>query len=134
MKNGVGVDIYAVKNREPKNKETFLLTAIGESEGASDGEIQVISAIGETVRRMNDRGIWTSYGIAIPKSYVNFLKDFEAGGIQSLSLNVFIVERLWSLYHLNTKDAIELIQDLKAGKPENLIYLDSDFKMYDYTP
>lgn len=81
---------------------------------------------------MKKRGMWDFYGIAIPKSYLKLLKDFEVGGIQLLDFHLFVVENLWSLYHLDSKTTIELIQNLKAGKPESQIDLDVDFKNFDY--
>jgi hypothetical protein len=127
--NGIGVSINAVKD-----KENFLVEAVGKNGENSSilQEKKILCAIGELVRKMKERGIWTFYGIAIPKSFFKLFKDFEMGGIQLLDFHFFIVESLWSLYHLDSKATIELIQDLKAGKPERLIDLDIDFKNYDY--
>ena len=60
------------------------------------------------------------------------MKDFEVRGIQFLDFHLFVVENLWSLYHLDSKATIELVQDLKTDKPERLIDLDVDFKNFDY--
>jgi hypothetical protein len=126
--DGIGVSLNAVKN-----KENFMVEAVGDSESSvSSREKEILYAIGELVRKMKERGIWTFYGIAIPKSYFKLLKNFETSGIQLLDFHFFIVENFWSLYHLDSKATIKLIQDLKAGKPEKLIDLDIDFKIYDY--
>jgi len=117
-KNEIGVSINVIKE-----KENFMVEAIGE-DGENSSFIQekkILCAIGEIV-----------HGIAIPKSYFKLLKDFDIGGIQLLDFHFFIVENWWSLYHLDSKATIELIQDLKAGKPERLLDLDIDFKNYDY--
>ncbi len=126
---GIGVSITGIKD-----KEIFIVEAVGESEQDSNNtsEKQILSAIGEVVRRMKRREMWTFYGIAIPKGYLKILKDFEVGGIKLLDFHFFIVETLWSLYHLDLKATVELIQNLKAGKPEALIDLDIDFKNFDY--
>ena len=128
-KNEIGVSINVIKE-----KENFMVEAIGEN-GENSSFIQekkILCAIGEIVRKMKNLGLSTFYGIAIPKSYFKLLKDFDIGGIQLLDFHFFIVENWWSLYHLDSKATIELIQDLKAGKPERLLDLDIDFKNYDY--
>jgi hypothetical protein len=128
-KFGVGVDIKAIKN-----KENFIIIAVGKNK-ESAGIIQskeILFAIGEIVRKMKKRDVWTFYGIAIPKNYFKLLKDFEIDGIHRLDFHLFIVENVWSLYHLDSRATIELIQNLKAFKPESLSNLDIDFKNYDY--
>ncbi len=125
----VGLNVKATKN-----KEKFLIFAVGEKEDISDiiRLKELLFAIGEVLRKMEKRDLWTFYGIAIPKSYFRLLKDFEVAGIELLNFHLLIVENIWSLYHLDTKATIELIQDLKMDKPERLMNLDIDFKNYDY--
>ena len=128
-KFGIVMDIKAIKN-----KENFIIIAVGknkESLGTMQSK-EILFAIGEIVRKMKKRDVWTFYGIAIPKSYFKLLKDFEIDGIQRLDFHFFIVENVWSLYHLDSRATIELIQNLKAGRPESLADLDIDFKNYDY--
>ena len=124
----IGVTINAIKD-----KESFIVEAVGENESSDPPrEKEILYIIGEIVRRMKKRGMWNFYGIAIPKSYLKLLKDFEVDGVQLLDFHLFVIENSWSLYHLDSKATIELIQNLKAGKPENLIELDIDFKNFDY--
>ena len=126
---GIGVNIKALKG-----KENFTIIAVGEKEDSprTAQAKEFLFAIGESVQKMKKRDIWTFYGIAIPKNYTNFLKEFEIAGIQLMAFHFFIVENFWSLYHLDSKATIELIQNLKADKPESLLFLDIDFKSYDY--
>ena len=126
---GNGVTIRAVKD-----KQSFVVEAVGGRREISSatGEEALLYAVGEVVRRMKERAAWTFYGIAFPRSYLKFLKDFEVGGIRLLDFHFFIVENVWSLYHLDAKAAIALIEDLNADKPERLIDLDIDFKDYDF--
>jgi hypothetical protein len=127
-KSGIGANLTGIKD-----KETFVVQAVGSGESSNVAqEKEILCAVGEMVRQMKDGSMWTSYGIAIPMNYLKFLKDFEVGGIQLLNLHFFVVETLWSLYHLDSKATIELIQNLKVGKPEDLIDLDIDFKNFDY--
>ncbi len=63
--------------------------------------------------------ILDSFGIAMPKSYFKLLKDFEVSGIQTLKLHVFLVESSYLLTHLDPKETIELIQQLKANRIVN---------------
>jgi hypothetical protein len=123
----IGVDLNA-----EKDKENFIVEVVGDESSSIAQKKEFLSAIGELVRRMKDRSIWTSYGIAIPIDYLKFLKDFEVGGVKLLDFHLFVVETFWSLYHLDSKAVLELIQNLKEGKPESLMYLDIDFKNYDY--
>ena len=128
-KFGIGVNINATKN-----KEIFIIVAVGknrESFGTMQSK-EILFAIGEIVRKMKKRDVWTFYGIAIPKSYFELLKYFEIDGIQRLDFHLFIIENVWSLYHLDSRATIELIQNLKADRPESLMDLDIDFKNYDY--
>ena len=127
--NSIGTAITA-----KKDIETYIVEAIGEKEKDSSPaqEQELLCAIGEIVRRMKKQEIRTVYGIAMPESYFKLLKDFEVGGIQLLDFQIFFVENFWSLYHLDSKTTIELIQDLKTDVPKRLIDLDIDFKRYDY--
>ena len=126
----VGLNLKALKN-----KEKFLIFAVGENEDNLDIPRlkEILFAIGEVLRKMEKRDLWTFYGIAIPKNYLRLLKDFEVAGIELLNFHLLIIENIWSLYHLDTKATIELIQNLKTGKPESLMNLDIDFKNYDYS-
>jgi hypothetical protein len=128
-KFGIGVDIQAIKN-----KENFIIIALGKNKESSITiqSKEILFAIGEIVRKMKKHDMWTFYGIAIPKSYFKLLKDFEIDGIHRLDFHLFIVENVWSLYHLDSRATIKLIQNLKAGKPERIVDLDIDFKNYDY--
>lgn len=128
-KFGIGVNIEATKEREK-----FFITVIGEKKEASETvqAKELLFAIGETVSKMKEPNAWTFYAIAIPKNYLNSLKEWEVGGIQLIDFHFFIVESIFSLYHLDSKSVIELIQSLKTGVPENLLLLDIDFKSYDY--
>jgi hypothetical protein len=119
---GVGVDIHA--NR---NTEKFLIEVVGETPTRKHGQ-DIIIAIGEIVKRMKERETKIHYGIAIPESYVKFLKNFEVGGIWVLELHLFIgVTYGWS-YHLDTQKTIELVQQLKAGEEVYLSLMDIDYK------
>ena len=111
-----------------------MIEAVGENwENPVGGqERNVIFALGEIVRKMKDHGIWNYYGVAFPKSHLRFLKEFEVAGIQLLDLHFFIVEDVWSLYHLDSKAVVELIEHLKSGSSLNLTFLDVDFKSLDY--
>jgi hypothetical protein len=128
---GVGVALKGVKG-----KVSFVVEAVGGGEGVSSAgaraEEALLYAVGEVVQRMKERAAWTFYGVAFPRGYLKFMKNFEVGGIRLLDFHFFIVENVWSLYHLDTKAMIELIEDLKADKPERLIDLDIDFKDYDF--
>ncbi len=128
-KFGIGVNINATKN-----KENFAIVAVGKNKESSITiqSKEILFAIGEIVRKMKKLDIWSFYGIAIPKSYFKLLTDFEIYGVQRLDFHLFIVENVWSLYHLDSRATIELIQNLKADKPELLRDLDVDFKNYDY--
>ncbi len=106
------VDMYA-----KRDKDTFLIEAIGES-AQSDNE-SIIFALGKLVMRMKEQGFWIHYGIAIPRSYFKFLKDFETEGFQTLKIHVFIVANFYTLTHLSPQDVVELIQKLKADQPVN---------------
>ena len=64
---------------------------------------------------MKEQGFWIHYGIAMPKSYFKMLKDFEVSGFQTLTLHVFLVESSYLLTHLDPKETMELIQQLKAN-------------------
>ncbi len=119
---GIGVDIHA--NR---NTETFLIEVVGETATRRHGQ-DIIIAIGEIVKRMKERGTKIHYGIAIPESYVKFLRNFEVSGIQVLELHLFIVENFGLLYHLDTQRTIELIQQLKEGKTVYPSLMDIDYK------
>ena len=82
---GIGVSINAIKD-----KENFIVEAVGEGESSvSSREKEILCAIGEVVRKMKKRGMGDFYGIAIPKSYLKLLKDFEVGGIQFLDFHRF---------------------------------------------
>ena len=128
-RHGTGANITAAKNNE-----TFIVESIGENKNlsADTQEKELFSLIGRLVRMMKKDEAWVFYGIAFPKHYLRFLRDFEVGGLQLLDFHVFVVEDPISLYHLNSKNTISLIQNLKAGKPQNLMLLDIDFKRYDY--
>ncbi len=117
-----------------KGKLSFIVEAVGGSRGVSGekAEETLLYAVGEVVRRMKEREAWTFYGVAFPRGYLKFLKAFVVGGIRLLDFHFFIVETVWSLYHLDAKATIELIEDLKADKPERLLELDIDFKDYDF--
>ncbi len=130
QENSVGANITA-----KKDKENFIIEAVGEEKESSNAtqEKELLYAIGEIVRRMKKPDIWTLYGIAIPKSYLKHLKNFEIGGIQLLDFHLLIVENVWSLYHLDAKSTVEVIQNLKAGLPERIVDLDIDFKNFDYS-
>ncbi len=107
-KYGVSMDIST-----KRDKDTFLIEAIGETARPTDQNI--IFAIGKIVKRMKEQNAWANYGIAIPKSYVKFMKDFEIGGIQLLNLHLFSVDSFYSLTHLDPQEAIVFIQQLKSG-------------------
>ncbi len=106
------VDMYA-----KKDKDTFFVEAIGES--AQPDNENIIFALGKLVMRMKEQGFWVHYGLAIPRSYFKFLRDFEAGGFQTLKIHLFLVENFYTLTHLGPQDAVELIQKLKADQPVN---------------
>ncbi len=128
-KFGIGINVKAIKN-----KETFIIIAVGENK-ENLGIMQsrdILFAIGEMVRSMKKRDIWTFYGIAVPRSYFKIFKDFEIDGIKRLDFHLFIVENVWSLNHLDSRATIELVENLKSGRPERVVDLDIDFKSYDY--
>jgi hypothetical protein len=120
---GPGVDIYA-----NKNTEKFLIEVVGETPTRSRSGQDINIAIGEIVKRMKERGSKVHYGIAIPESYVKFLRNFEVGGIQVLQLHLFIGVAFGLSYHLDTQRTIELIQKLKAGEAVYLSLMDIDYK------
>lgn len=120
---GPGVDIDA--NR---NTEKFLIEVVGETRTRNRSGQDINIVIGEIVKRMKERGPKIHYGIAIPKSHMRFLKNFEVGGIQILELHLFIVETFGLLYHLDTPKIIELVQQLKAGKTVYPSLMDINYK------
>jgi hypothetical protein len=105
---GISMDISA-----KRDKETMIIEAIGESTRPSDQSI--IFALGKIVKRMKEQNAWADYGIAIPKSYVKFLKEFELGGIRLLNLHLFIVGSFYSLTHLDPQETTVFMQQLKSG-------------------
>jgi hypothetical protein len=125
---GVGVDIVANRNHEK-----FLIEAVGETPTRNRSGQDIIIAIGEIVKRMKGKEPKVNYGIALPKSHMKFLKNFEVGGIQILGLHLFIVETFIAepfglTYHLDTPKVIELVQQLKTGKTVYLSLMDIDYK------
>jgi hypothetical protein len=124
---GVGVDIVA-----NKNGEKFLIEVVGETPTRNRSGQDLIIAIGEIVKRMKQKEPKVNYGIALPKSHMKFLKNFEVGGIQILGLHLFIVETFVAEpfglpYHLDTPKTIELVQRLKTGKAVYLSLTDIDY-------
>jgi hypothetical protein len=105
---GISIDISA-----KRDKESLIIEAIGKSTRPSDQNI--IFAIGKIVKRMKEQNGWADYGIAIPKSYVKFLKEFELGGIKLLNLHLFIVDSFYTLTHLDLQETTVFMQQLKSG-------------------
>ena len=106
-KYGVTIEIFA-----KKDKDTFLIEAIGESP-RKDGDI--VFALGKLLRKMKEQGFWIHYSIAIPRGYFKLLKDFEVGGFETLKIRVFLVESFYELTHLDPTQTNILIRHLKAG-------------------
>lgn len=106
---GLGEELLAVKD-----KDKFFIEAIGET--AHKKGPSIVYAIGKIIKRMNEQGFWVHYGIAIPKNYYAVLKDFEPSGFEVLKLHLFLVENFYELVHLDPKETVELIQQLKAGR------------------
>jgi hypothetical protein len=110
-KYGISVEMLA-----KRDKDTFLIEAIGEDSGGGRG---IVYALGKLVQRMTELGFWIHYSVAMPKSYYKLLKDFEVGGFQTLKLHLFLVNSLYMLIHLDPKEIVEMIQQLKAGQIVN---------------
>lgn len=123
---GAGVDIDA-----KRDDEEFLIEAVGETRTRRTSQ-DIIIAIGETIKRMKEKRSKVHYGIAVPKSHLKYLKDFEVGGIQVMKLHLFVVETIsepfgW-VYHLDTSKTIELVQHIKTGKTVYLSSMDIEYQ------
>ncbi len=101
-----------------KGKETFVIEGIWETKRPSTEAITY--ALGKIVKRMEKRGPWFDYGVAIPKIYFKELKNFESTGFETLNLHLFLVESFTVLTHLNPKGTLELIHHLKEGDVSSL--------------
>ncbi len=112
-KYALSVEITAKKGRE-----TFLIEGIWETD--QPPEQSITYAIGKIVKRMRERGAWTDYGIAMPKSYFKALRDFEIAGFETLGVHLFLIESFYVLTHLHKKLTLELIQHLKEGNVSQL--------------
>jgi hypothetical protein len=95
-----------------RDKDMFFIEAIGES---SQNGSDVIFAIGKLVKRMKEQRFWFHYAIAMPRSYFKMLKNFEVSGFEALKIHFFLVRSFYELTHLDYKETIELIQQLRAG-------------------
>ena len=103
---GVSEEIQAIKD-----KDMFFIEAIGESSRGND----VVYALGKLVKRMKQQGFWFHYAVAMPRGYFKLLKNFEVSGLETLKIHFFLVRSFYELSHLDYKETIELIQQLKAG-------------------
>lgn len=99
-----------------KGEDTFFVEAINWS---SRKDADIVFALGKLVKRMSDVGFWFNYGLAMPKEYYHFLKDFEVAGFDFLKVNVFLVDDYLSVKHLDPKHTVELMRNLKAGQIVN---------------
>jgi hypothetical protein len=113
VSHSIDKDSLSVEIAAEKGREKFLIEAIWETEQVNSKSITF--AIGKVVKRMKERGFWINYGLAIPKSYFRLLGEFEAGGFEALNLHVFLVDTFYTLTHLDTKMAVELIEGVKSG-------------------
>jgi hypothetical protein len=108
-KYGVTIELLA-----KRDKDTFFIEAIGET--PSRGGQNLVFAIGKLIMRMKEQGFWFHYGVAMPRNYFKLLKNFEVSGLESLKIHVFLVTSTYlSPNHLDPKETVELIQQLKAG-------------------
>ena len=105
-KYGITIELTA-----KRDKDTFFIEAIGESNRKGD----IVFALGKLLKRMKAQGFWIHYAVAMPHSYFKLLQDFEVSGFETLKIHVFLVETFYQLKHLDPKETIELIQQLKAG-------------------
>lgn len=99
-----------------KDQDTFFIEAIGKS---SHNGVDIAFAIGRLVERMKQQGVWFHYAVAMPRDYFGLLKDFEVSGIDTLKIHFFFTANIYTLTHLDPKEVIELIKQLKAGNPVN---------------
>lgn len=60
-----------------KGKDTFIVEAINKSPRK---DADIVLALGKIVKRMGNIGFWYDYGLAMPREYFKFLKDFEVAG------------------------------------------------------
>jgi len=107
-----------------RDKDTFFIEALGEK--AQPDNQNVIFALGKLIMRMKEQGFWIHYGIAIPRSYLKFLKEFEVSGFEVLKIHVFLVENFYTLTHLDPQETVKLILQLKSGEPVNLEKIEFD--------
>lgn len=112
-KNASSAEITATRERD-----NFIIEAIWETEHPTDKNL--IFAIGKLIKRMKQRGFWYHYGIAMPKQYFRFLREFEVEGFELLDLHLFLVESFYTLTELDPKEGVELIRELKEGNISRL--------------
>ena len=99
-----------------RDKDNFFIEAIGKSP-PNIGDIAY--ATGRLVERMKQQGVWFHYAVAMPRDYFGLLKDFEVSGVDTLKIHFFFSENIYTVTHLDPKEVIELIKQLKAGNPVN---------------
>jgi len=119
---GAGVDIFA-----RKNGEKFFVEAAGESQ-TRRGDQDILICIGEIVKRIEERGFEIHYGIAIPESLSQFIRNLGIGGLQALELYLFIVYEYGLVYCLNPQKTVEYVRRLRAGEPIYISLMDVDYK------
>lgn len=120
---GVGPDIFAMRNHDE-----LVIEAVGETKTRSCSGQDIIISLGTIVKRIKEGATETRYGIAIPESFMRFLKEFEVGGLQALKLHLFIVQEFGLVYHLGFQKTVELVQRLKAGEHIVPFLIDIDYK------
>ena len=107
------LEVTAIKNRE-------ILIIEGIWETLLPAEQSINYAMGKLVKRMKEPDPWIDYGLAMPKNYFKVLREFEVGGLEILKLHLFLVENIYTLTHLNSKETLELVRHLKANNLSTL--------------
>jgi hypothetical protein len=99
-----------------KGEQTFIVEAINPSDRK---DADIVFALGKIVKRMSNIGILYDYGIAMPREYFKYLKDFEATGSDALKIHLFLIDDYLAVKYLDPAETVELIRDLREGQIVN---------------
>jgi hypothetical protein len=99
-----------------KGEDTFIVEAINPSDRK---DADIVLALGKLIKRMSSISVLYDYGVAMPREYFKYLKDFEVAGFNVLKIHVFLVDDYLALKHLDSSQTIELIDNLRAGRIVN---------------
>lgn len=119
----MGPDIFAMRNHDE-----LVIEAVGETQTRSRSGQDIIISLGTIVKRIKEGAAETRYGIAIPESFMRFLKEFEVGGLQALKLHLFLVQESGLACHLDSQRTVELVQRLRAREHVSLLLMDINCK------